>query len=188
MPTAGWSVLRVATVLLAGCHLLRGEGPWSGGRGGWRLTCDGEGRALESCSPPSVVRRCRWRRGLPRGCGLTTKTIRFYEQAGLLAAPPRTPGGYRDYPPQAATRLSFVRDAQSAGLTLAEIRGVLTLRDSGRAPCAHVSALIEDHLADIERRLADLRATRSVLRRLGERATATDPRTCTDADICRIIV
>ncbi|MGW1553897.1 MerR family DNA-binding transcriptional regulator, partial [Streptomyces sp. NPDC002346] len=49
--------------------------------------------------------------------GLSTKTIRFYEEAGLLPAPPRTSGGYRDYPEQAATRLSFVRDAQAAGLT-----------------------------------------------------------------------
>lgn len=124
---------------------------------------------------------------LAAASGLTTKTIRFYEQAGLLAPPPRTPGGYRNYPSQAAARLSFVRDAQGAGLSLAEIRSVLMLRDSGRAPCAHVTALIEEHLADIERRLADLRATRAVLRRLGERAAATDPRTCTEADICRII-
>ncbi|MET8327343.1 MerR family DNA-binding transcriptional regulator [Streptomyces sp. NPDC005181] len=47
--------------------------------------------------------------------GLTVTTIRFYEQTGLLPAPPRTPGGYRDYPPQTGTRLAFVRDAQSAG-------------------------------------------------------------------------
>ncbi|MEV8547135.1 MerR family transcriptional regulator [Streptomyces sp. NPDC051572] len=59
--------------------------------------------------------------------GLTLKTIRFYEQAGLLPAPPRTPGGYRDYPPQVGARLAFVRDAQSAGLTLAEIRSILSL-------------------------------------------------------------
>ncbi|WP_425315081.1 MerR family DNA-binding transcriptional regulator [Streptomyces purpureus] len=39
------------------------------------------------------------------------KTLRFYEQAGLLPAPPRTAGGYRDYPQQTARRLSFIRDA-----------------------------------------------------------------------------
>ncbi|MBT2452295.1 MerR family transcriptional regulator [Streptomyces sp. ISL-43] len=52
--------------------------------------------------------------------GLTTKTIRFYENSGLLHPPPRTRGGYRDYPEQAATRLAFIRDAQHAGLTLAD--------------------------------------------------------------------
>ncbi|GAA0372678.1 heavy metal-responsive transcriptional regulator [Streptomyces blastmyceticus] len=119
--------------------------------------------------------------------GLSTKAIRFYEQAGLLAPPPRTSGGYRDYPPQAATRLAFIRDAQSAGLTLAEIRGVLALRDSGEAPCAHVGDLIEQHLADIEQRLAELRKTRTALRDLARRAADTDPSTCTDADICSIL-
>jgi MerR family copper efflux transcriptional regulator len=58
---------------------------------------------------------------LAAACGATAKTIRFYEQAGLLPAPTRTAGGYRDYPPEAATRLAFIRHARSAGLTLAEI-------------------------------------------------------------------
>lgn len=71
---------------------------------------------------------------LARASGLTTKTIRFYEQTGLLPAPPRTSGGYRDHPEQAAARLAFIRDTQTAGLTLAEIRSVLALRDRGRAP------------------------------------------------------
>lgn len=119
--------------------------------------------------------------------GLSTKAIRFYEQEGLLPAPPRTSGGYRDYPPQAVTRLAFIRDAQSAGLTLAEIRGVLALRDSGEAPCTHVGELIEQHLADIEQRLAELRKTRTALRDLARRAADTDPSTCTDADICSIL-
>lgn len=119
--------------------------------------------------------------------GLTTKTIRFYEQCGLVPAPPRTPGGYRDYPQRTVTRLAFVRDAQGAGLTLAEIRSVLALRDAGASPCAHVTALIDRHLADIDRRLADLRTTRTTLRHLAGRAAATDPADCTDADICRIL-
>ncbi|MFF3467075.1 heavy metal-responsive transcriptional regulator [Streptomyces sp. NPDC001984] len=124
---------------------------------------------------------------LAAASGLTTKTIRFYEEAGLLPAPPRTPGGYRDYPPQTSTRLAFVRDAQSAGLTLAEIRSILALRDSGQAPCTHVTGLIQQHLADIERRLAELRTTRTALRALAERAVTTDPAGCADADICSII-
>ncbi|MGW7363532.1 heavy metal-responsive transcriptional regulator [Streptomyces sp. NPDC054841] len=124
---------------------------------------------------------------LAASSGLTTKTIRFYEQAGLLPAPPRTPGGYRDYPEQTTRRLAFIRDAQGAGLTLAEIRSVLALRDAGASPCEHVTALIDRHLADIDRRLAELGATRTALQALAERAAATDPAACTDADICRIL-
>jgi DNA-binding transcriptional MerR regulator len=119
--------------------------------------------------------------------GLTTKTIRFYEQAGLLPEPPRTPSGYRDYSGEAAGRLAFIRDAQGAGLTLAEIRSVLALRDSGESPCGHVTDLIGKHLADIEQRLGELRKTRSVLRDLARRAAETDPDTCGEDGICTIL-
>lgn len=124
---------------------------------------------------------------LATASGLTTKTIRFYEQAGLLPAPPRTPSGYRDYPKQTATRLAFIRDAQGAGLTLAEIRSILTVRDTGQAPCAHVTALIDQRLDDIERRLDELAKTREVLRGLARRAAATDPAACTEDEICIIL-
>ncbi|MEU3747317.1 MULTISPECIES: heavy metal-responsive transcriptional regulator [Streptomyces] len=119
--------------------------------------------------------------------GLTTKTIRFYEQAGLLPAPPRTSGGYRDYPQQMLARLGFIRDAQAAGLTLAEIRSVLTLRDSGQAPCARVSALIDQHLAEIDRRMAELREARTELQELARRAAVTDPDSCSEGEICTIL-
>jgi MerR family transcriptional regulator, copper efflux regulator len=124
---------------------------------------------------------------LAAATGTTTKTLRFYEQAGLLEIPPRTTAGYRDYPGQAATRVAFVRTAQAAGLSLAEIRGVLAIRDGGQAPCAHVTALLDQHLADVERRLAELRATRAMLGNLAKAASETDPATCTEGDICRIL-
>jgi DNA-binding transcriptional MerR regulator len=119
--------------------------------------------------------------------GVTAKTIRFYEQGGLLPPPPRTTGGYRDYPADAVGRLRFIRDAQSAGLALAEIRGILALRDSGQAPCEAVAALVGEHLGQIERRLADLRSTRRALRDLARRAADLDPDTCTEDDICTIL-
>ncbi|MBM7087237.1 heavy metal-responsive transcriptional regulator [Streptomyces sp. S12] len=119
--------------------------------------------------------------------GLTTKTIRFYEDSGLLPPPPRTPGGYRDYPDHTVTRLAFIRDAQRAGLTLAEIRSVLALRDDGHAPCAHVTVLIDEHLADIDRRMTELAATREVLQALAGRAATTDPAACRADDICTIL-
>ncbi|MFG3015653.1 MerR family DNA-binding protein [Streptomyces cinerochromogenes] len=106
---------------------------------------------------------------------------------GPLPAPPRTPGGYRDYPEQTKARLGFIRDAQGAGLSLSEIRSVLTLRDGGQTPCAHVTVLIDQHLTDIERRLAELTATREALRGLARRAAATDPAAGTADDICNFL-
>ncbi|MER7847046.1 heavy metal-responsive transcriptional regulator [Kitasatospora sp. NPDC096077] len=119
--------------------------------------------------------------------GVSTKAVRFYEQAGLLPAPPRTPGGYRDYPPRAADRLAFVRGAQAAGLTLGEIREVLRIRDDGQAPCGHVTALLAEHLRAVEQRIAELTRARAELLRLTGTAAATDPATCTEDDICRIL-
>jgi len=119
--------------------------------------------------------------------GLSAKTIRFYEQAGLLPQPPRTAGGYRDYPPGALDRLAFIRHAQSAGFTLADIRGVLAIRDSGQAPCQHVSVLIDEHLARVERRIAELTRARDALRDLQRRAAATDPADCAESEICIIL-
>ncbi|MFF8605671.1 heavy metal-responsive transcriptional regulator [Streptomyces sp. NPDC015346] len=118
--------------------------------------------------------------------GTSTKAVRFYEQAGLLPAPPRTPGGYRDYPPHAADRLAFIRNAQAAGLTLAEIREILTIRDSGQAPCAHVRALVAEHIRQIEARIAELTEARTALLDLKDTAAATDPASCTEESICRV--
>lgn len=124
---------------------------------------------------------------LAAAAGLTTKTIRFYEQAGLLPEPPRTSAGYRDYPPEAAARLAFIRDSQTAGLTLAEIRSILVIRDSGQPPCLHVTDLIDQHLAQVEQRIAELTQARTALRDLQRRAAATDPADCAQTDICSIL-
>lgn len=124
---------------------------------------------------------------LAAAAGVTTKTIRFYEQAGLLPEPPRTPAGYRDYPPEATERLAFIRDAQASGLTLAEIRGVLAIRDTGQPPCQHVTALIDAHLQQVEARIAELIATRAALQDLHTRAAHLDPADCHPDDICAII-
>ncbi|GGO46002.1 hypothetical protein GCM10012286_35890 [Streptomyces lasiicapitis] len=75
---------------------------------------------------------------------------------------------------------------QPAGRSRAS--GVLALRDSGEAPCGHVTDLIDEHLEEINRRMAELRKTRTALRDLARRAAETDPRAGSDADnICRII-
>ena len=118
---------------------------------------------------------------------MSAKTIRFYEQAGLPPAPPRTPGGYRDYPAETSARLGFIRNAQAAGLTLAEIRSILAIRNSGSPPCEHVTSLIHAHLGQIECRIAELAATRGALHGLARRAATTDPADCDGSDICSIL-
>ena len=75
-------------------------------------------------------------------------------------------------------RLRFIRHAQTAGLTLAEIRQVLTISDGGEPPCGHVTDLIHRHRTDVEDRIRDLIETRSILDRLAERAADQDPTDC----------
>lgn len=110
--------------------------------------------------------------------GVTAKTIRFWEAEGLLPDPTRTPSGYRDYDPDALDRLSFIRHAQTAGLTLAEIRRVLGISDTGEPVCGHVSDLIHQHLADVDERIRELNETRALLDRLAKRAADQDPADC----------
>lgn len=110
--------------------------------------------------------------------GVTAKTIRFWEVKGLLPDPARTRSGYRDYDPDALDRLRFIRQAQTAGLTLAEIRHVLVISDAGEPPCGHVSDLIHQHLVEVDQRIRELEETRSLLGRLAERAADQDPADC----------
>jgi len=110
--------------------------------------------------------------------GVTTKTIRFWESEGLLADPARTPSGYRDYGPESIDRLEFIRHAQTAGLTLAEIGQVLAISDDGHPPCGHVTELIRQHLSDLDHRIRELHETRHRLRHFAERAAGQDPTTC----------
>jgi MerR family copper efflux transcriptional regulator len=124
---------------------------------------------------------------LARRAGTTTKTLRFYEQAGLLPEPERTPSGYRDYDDGVLDRLAFVKAAQAADLSLAEIREVIAVRDDTGPPCAHVAALLEAHAAELEARIAELTALRDDVRRLRQRARHLDPAACSAGPVCHVI-
>jgi DNA-binding transcriptional MerR regulator len=110
--------------------------------------------------------------------GVTAKTIRFWESTGLLADPTRTPSGYRDYEPEVVDRLEFIRHAQAGGLTLAQIREILEISDSGDAPCEHVGQVVADRLTEVETRIAELTDTRRHLQTLAHRAAVQDPTDC----------
>lgn len=119
--------------------------------------------------------------------GLTVKALRFYESAGVLPAPARRPSGYRDYDEAALARLRFVKAAQAAGLTLAEVRQVVAVREHSGPPCRHVAALLDAHAADLDRRIAELTALRGEVRRLRDRADRLDPADCDDGAVCHVI-
>lgn len=103
---------------------------------------------------------------LARAIGTTVETIRYYERTGLLAAPPRTRGGYRAYDDAHLSRLSFVRRARDLGFSIAQIRALLALSDQKDRSCEAVDAIARRHLAEVRRKLADLAALRRELESL----------------------
>ena len=116
--------------------------------------------------------------------GVPAKTLRYWEDAGLLPQPPRTDGGYRDYSGETVDRVAFIRHGQAAGLTLRQISEILTIRDGGMAPCVHAADLVNERLAEIEARLHELEQTRAALRLLRHRLAELDPVNCDPAAIC----
>lgn len=122
---------------------------------------------------------------LARHTGTTAKTLRFYEAEGLLPEPVRTRSGYRDYPTEAVDRVAFIRDAQQAGFALRQIGQILDIRDGGQPPCRHVGQLIDQRIAEVERRLIELQHTRTHLRELAARTRRLDPADC--QGFCEII-
>ena len=119
--------------------------------------------------------------------GFSVRTIRFYEQSGLLLTHPRTEGGYRVYDQDAVTRLRFVRSAQALGLSLAEIAEVLRIRDHQGPPCSYVAELLDTHISALDARIKELTALRDELRARHPLGTAPDPAHCPSDQVCYLI-
>lgn len=122
---------------------------------------------------------------LARRTGVTAKTIRFYEQAGIMPAPERTSAGYRDYGPEFLDRLGFIRRAQGAGLSLRDVRQILAIADRGDTPCAHVVSTLQARLDQVRSTITELSRLETHLMALLERANSVEP--VEEAGICWII-
>lgn len=115
-----------------------------------------------------------------------TETVRFYERRGLLPEPARAKNGYRIYDEQALARLRFIRSAQTAGLTLAEIGGIVaTTRRNRSVHPRHRT--IESKLEGVKVRRRQLAALETEIEALIERSHHLNPADCTDTDICHIL-
>jgi MerR family transcriptional regulator, copper efflux regulator len=124
---------------------------------------------------------------LARRTGLAATALRYYEKAGLLPVSTRTASGYRTYNPDVLPRLAFIRAAQAVGLTIAEIREVVAIRDVGTAPCTHVLELIERRRVEVHARISELQHLERELMQLAEQGVELDPAECDPAGICKII-
>ena len=88
--------------------------------------------------------------------GVPIKTIRYYEELGLLKASSRTEGGFRLFDSDVFVRLNFIKRAQSLGLSLLEIKEFLDVHDQGELPCDHVEVKLKDKIVTITQQIKQL--------------------------------
>lgn len=95
--------------------------------------------------------------------GLPIKTIRYYDELGLLKTFGRTEANYRLFNSDVFGRLRFIKRAQSLGLKLLEIREFLDVHDPGDLPCDHIKVKLEEKLEEVEQQIQQLQILKQEL-------------------------
>jgi DNA-binding transcriptional MerR regulator len=103
---------------------------------------------------------------LSEATGVPTKTIRFYEESGVLPPPTRKPNGYRDYGQTDIERLRLVAGSRRLDLSLDDIREILALRDHREAPCRTLLDRIQQKADEVAERIVILQRLEGELRDL----------------------
>ncbi|MBV1790416.1 Cd(II)/Pb(II)-responsive transcriptional regulator [Marinobacterium sp. D7] len=106
---------------------------------------------------------------LSRQTGVDPDTIRYYEREGLLPSPAREANGYRHYTSVHIERLRFIRHCRALEISLSEIGRLLTLLASPANECGEIDSVIDQHLAAVHQRRAELAELESQLMVLRQR-------------------
>jgi Cu(I)-responsive transcriptional regulator len=109
--------------------------------------------------------------------GLPAKTIRYYEDIGLIR-PRRGPNGYRAFGSAEVSKLAFIGRARSLGFTIEECRALLALYEDDDRASSEVKQVAEAHLAQVDRKIAELQAMRATLAQLVRRCHGDDRPDC----------
>ncbi|KAB7742752.1 Cu(I)-responsive transcriptional regulator [Parvibaculum sedimenti] len=110
--------------------------------------------------------------------GVPAKTIRYYEDIELIESADRAANGYRSYTEEAVHTLRFVARARNLGFTVDECRDLIALyRDKARAS-ADVKRIAEGHIAEIDKKIEELRSMRATLADLADRCHGDDRPDC----------
>ncbi|AFZ69279.1 heavy metal-responsive transcriptional regulator [Deinococcus peraridilitoris] len=121
---------------------------------------------------------------LAREFHLNPKTIRYYEDIGLLPTPERSKGGFRLYGHADRERLIFINKAKAIGLSLEEIAELLSVRKSGGKPCKHLLGLLDHKVKLLDHQIRTMTEFRHELIRLRDESVIADE--C-DGKICAIV-
>lgn len=113
---------------------------------------------------------------LAKATGVTAKTIRYYEDVGVLPPAKRTAAGYRQYDRRGAQRLLFIRRARSLGLPLRHLKALTaTLDGRPRPPLrSRLHAVVREQLSAVQQQLVELALLRTQLEQVSERLLSPD--------------
>lgn len=110
-----------------------------------------------------------------KSTGVTVETLRFYESQGLIAAPPRSDSGYRQYPPETVKRVQFIQHAKEVGFTLKDIGELLALRREPGTSCADVKLRATSKIEEVDKKIKDLQRIRLALGRMVLKCSGRGP-------------
>lgn len=110
--------------------------------------------------------------------GVSAKMIRYYESIDLLPPAARRPNGYRDYAESDVSVLQFIRRTRDLGFSMEEVAALLALWLDRRRPSREVKKLAETHIADLERRMKDMRSVVRTLRTLADHCHGDERSEC----------
>ncbi|MCK5778322.1 MAG: helix-turn-helix domain-containing protein [Rhodospirillales bacterium] len=110
--------------------------------------------------------------------GCKVQTVRYYEQIGLIPAPPRTSGNQRVYDETAVHRLTFIRHARELGFPLQAIRDLISLSDHPDQSCAAADGIAKAQLGEVNRRIQSLIALRHELEHMIEQCKGGKIKDC----------
>jgi len=96
--------------------------------------------------------------------GLTARNLRFYADAGVFGELPRSPKGYRLFPPEAIHWVQILKASQAAGFSLDEVQELLRALRQDSAPCAHVREALGAKLSLLEQKLLEIKLLVDILR------------------------
>lgn len=113
-----------------------------------------------------------------RLCGLSSKTIRYYESVGLIAAPARGENGYRQYDADAVEELQFLARAREVGFDLQECRQLLELQRDSSRQSRHARQLVLEKSEQLQLRIEQLLAMQQVLRDMADRCRGDEGPEC----------
>lgn len=127
---------------------------------------------------------------LSAATGTNVETIRYYERIGLLPAPDRTSGNYREYAPEHVDRLNFIRHARGLGFDIQSIRSLLDLAQDPNRDCGEADRIASGHLLAVERKIAQLQQLQQELQRMISQCRGGSVSNCrilqvlSDHDLC----